>query len=63
MRSAIVSSRGIADIVTEEAVTFLARGYPNVQNAEVKQLLVNTGPTLAGHLIHAKQVQTRLAGR
>lgn len=34
---------------------------PNVKNAEVKQLLVNTGPTLAGHLIHAKQVQARLA--
>lgn len=36
---------------------------PNVKNAEVKQLLVNTGPTLQGHLIHAKQVQARLAAK
>jgi hypothetical protein len=28
----------------------------------VKQLLANTIPTLQGHLIHAQQVQTRLAG-
>jgi putative membrane protein len=33
---------------------------PNVKNAEVKQLLVNTLPTLQGHLIHAQQLQTRL---
>jgi putative membrane protein len=33
---------------------------PNVQNAEVKQLLADTLPTLQGHLIHAQQVQTRI---
>jgi putative membrane protein len=34
---------------------------PAVKNAEVKEALVNTGPTLKGHLVHAEQVQTLLA--
>ena len=33
---------------------------PGAQNAEVKQLLLNTGPTLQGHLVHAQQVKARL---
>jgi putative membrane protein len=34
---------------------------PAVKHAEVKQALVNTGPTLQGHLVHAQQLQTTLA--
>lgn len=34
---------------------------PNVQNAEVKDALVNLLPTLKGHLVHARQVQGFLA--
>jgi putative membrane protein len=34
---------------------------PAVKNGEVKQALVNTGPTLQGHLAHAQQVQAFLA--
>jgi putative membrane protein len=34
---------------------------PAVANPEVKQALVNTGPTLQGHLVHAQQIQTLLA--
>jgi putative membrane protein len=34
---------------------------PSVKNAEVKQALVNTGPTLQAHLVHAQQVQAALA--
>jgi putative membrane protein len=33
---------------------------PNASNADVKQALVNTGPTLIGHLKHAKDVQKLL---
>jgi len=33
---------------------------PNVQNAEVKQLLLDTVPTLQGHLVHAQQAQARV---
>jgi putative membrane protein len=34
---------------------------PGANNPEVKQALVNTGPTLQGHLVHAQQVQALLA--
>jgi len=34
---------------------------PGAKNAEVKQALVNTTPTLQAHLIHAQQVQAALA--
>lgn len=34
---------------------------PGAKNAEVKQALVNTAPTLQAHLIHAQQVQAALA--
>lgn len=34
---------------------------PGAKNAEVKQALVNAGPTLQGHLVHAQQLQTMLA--
>jgi putative membrane protein len=33
---------------------------PNAKNAEVKDALVNTRPTLTGHLAHAKNVQALL---
>jgi putative membrane protein len=33
---------------------------PNAQNEELKKLLVNTVPTLEGHLKHAQNVQTLL---
>jgi putative membrane protein len=33
---------------------------PAVKNPEVKQALVNTGPTLQAHLVHAQQVQAQL---
>jgi putative membrane protein len=33
---------------------------PSASNAEVKQALINTGPTLIGHLKHAKDVQKLL---
>jgi predicted outer membrane protein len=33
---------------------------PQVKNAEVKQALENTIPTLQGHLVHAQQVQTHV---
>jgi putative membrane protein len=33
---------------------------PNASNAEVKQALINTRPTLIGHLKHAKDVQNLL---
>jgi putative membrane protein len=34
---------------------------PAVKNPEVKKALENTGPTLQGHLVHARQLQTLLA--
>jgi putative membrane protein len=33
---------------------------PQAKNAEVKQALENTLPTLQGHLVHAQQVQTHV---
>ena len=33
---------------------------PNAKNAELKQLLTDTGPTLEGHLKHAENVQAQL---
>jgi predicted outer membrane protein len=33
---------------------------PQAKNAEVKQALENTIPTLQGHLVHAQQVQTHV---
>jgi putative membrane protein len=33
---------------------------PQAKNAEVKQALQNTIPTLQGHLVHAQQVQTHV---
>jgi putative membrane protein len=36
---------------------------PGAKNAEVKEALVNTVPTLEGHLQHAKNVQTLLASQ
>ena len=36
---------------------------PGAQNEELKKLLVDAGPTLEGHLAHAKMVQKQLAGR
>jgi putative membrane protein len=36
---------------------------PAVKNAEVKEALVNTAPTLEAHLAHAKMVQVLLAKR
>ena len=34
---------------------------PNARNAELKTLLVQTRPTIASHLEHAKQLQAKLA--
>jgi putative membrane protein len=36
---------------------------PSVKNAEVKQALENTGPTLLGHLKHAEQVKALLSSK
>jgi putative membrane protein len=36
---------------------------PGAKNEEVKQALVNTVPTLEGHLQHAKNIQTLMADR
>jgi putative membrane protein len=33
---------------------------PNAQNAELKQLLTDAGPTLEGHLRHAENIQAQL---
>jgi len=35
---------------------------PSAQNDQLKQLLTDTGPTLEGHLQHAKNVQSQLGG-
>src|SRR5262245_28136711 len=34
---------------------------PNAQNPELKQLLTDTRPAIAGHLDHAKQIQTKMS--
>jgi putative membrane protein len=35
---------------------------PNAQNPELKQLLTETRPVVAGHLEHARQLQSKLSG-
>jgi putative membrane protein len=54
-----------AEVAYHQAVIDAVKNVllPNVQNAEVKQALINAGPLLEGHLVHAKQVQATFAAK
>lgn len=54
-----------AEVAYHQAVIDAVKNtlVPGAQNEELKKLLVDTGPTLEGHLAHAKMVQTQLAKR
>jgi putative membrane protein len=54
-----------AEVGYHQAVIDAVNGVliPSVQNAEVKQALVDTGPLLIGHLEHAKHVLAMFASR
>jgi putative membrane protein len=51
-----------AEVKYHEAVIDAVKNtlIPSAQNADLKQLLTDTVPTLEGHLQHAKNVQAQL---